>query len=244
MGGCYERLIGIVKRSLRKTIGKVCLTHSQLETILTEAEAVVNCRPLVHVGAGFQTGEVLTPACFLALNPKHCLYRTDHTEDHSDEDYNPEMSAPDKILSTWKKGQKYLEQFWTLWSQEYLLSLRERYHATVKASRSASDVTPNIGHVVLLKEQGLPRGTWKLARIKRLVMSSDGLSRSAIVTLPSKCELQRSLTQMYPLETSTVDGNDEDDRERDVATTTTIVEPRPKRAAAQVALKRLQTQLQ
>ena len=37
MGGFYERLVGIVKRSLRKAIGKVCLTSEQLLTILKEA---------------------------------------------------------------------------------------------------------------------------------------------------------------------------------------------------------------
>ena len=40
----YERLVGIVKRSLRKAIGKVCLTSEQLLTILKEAEAVINSR--------------------------------------------------------------------------------------------------------------------------------------------------------------------------------------------------------
>ena len=34
MGGFYERLIGLVKRSLRKAIGKLCLTSNQLLTVL------------------------------------------------------------------------------------------------------------------------------------------------------------------------------------------------------------------
>ena len=50
MGGFYERRVGIVKRSLRKAIGKVCLTSEQLLTILKEAEAVINSWPLVYVG--------------------------------------------------------------------------------------------------------------------------------------------------------------------------------------------------
>ena len=40
----YERLVGIVKRSLRKAIRKVCLTSEQPLTILKEAEAVINSR--------------------------------------------------------------------------------------------------------------------------------------------------------------------------------------------------------
>ena len=49
MGGFYERLVGITKRVLRKTLGADCLTLVQLYTVLTEAEAVVNSRPLIGV---------------------------------------------------------------------------------------------------------------------------------------------------------------------------------------------------
>ena len=49
MGGFYDRLVGIVKRYLRTAIGKVYLTSEQFLTILKEAEAVINSRPLVYV---------------------------------------------------------------------------------------------------------------------------------------------------------------------------------------------------
>ena len=42
MGGFYERLIGIVKKSIKKSIGRACLSLDQLYTIITEVEAVVN----------------------------------------------------------------------------------------------------------------------------------------------------------------------------------------------------------
>ena len=38
MGGFYKRLLGLVKRSLRKTIGKIPLKNEQLLTLLKEAE--------------------------------------------------------------------------------------------------------------------------------------------------------------------------------------------------------------
>ena len=50
MGGFYERLVGLVKRSLRKSVGRNLLTDTQLETLIKEIEAVVNSRPLVYVG--------------------------------------------------------------------------------------------------------------------------------------------------------------------------------------------------
>jgi len=45
VGGFYERLVGLTKRALRKTLGSQCLTEKQLVTVLTEAEAVINSRP-------------------------------------------------------------------------------------------------------------------------------------------------------------------------------------------------------
>ena len=49
MGGFYERLIGIASRSLRKSIGKLSLSSSQRQTILSEVEAIANTRPLTYV---------------------------------------------------------------------------------------------------------------------------------------------------------------------------------------------------
>ena len=48
MGGFYERLVGITKRVLKKTLGNQYLTEKQLTTILVETEAVVNSCPLVY----------------------------------------------------------------------------------------------------------------------------------------------------------------------------------------------------
>ena len=45
----YERLVGIRKRVLKKTLGNQYLTEKQLTAILIEAEAVVNSCPLVYV---------------------------------------------------------------------------------------------------------------------------------------------------------------------------------------------------
>jgi len=70
MGGCYERMIGLVKRSLRKSIGKSCLTWDQLSTIICEVQAVINSRPLIYVGDDINSKEILTPSHFLSLNPK------------------------------------------------------------------------------------------------------------------------------------------------------------------------------
>ncbi|XP_078371352.1 uncharacterized protein LOC144655005 [Oculina patagonica] len=109
MGGFYESLVGLVKQALRKSIGKICLNIVRLETILTEVEAVVNSRPLVNVGADLNSGFALTPGDFLSLNPKPgvpCLATED--EQPQDPDFVERLRSAQKLLETWKKGQKHL----------------------------------------------------------------------------------------------------------------------------------------
>ena len=130
MGGFYERLVGLVKQSLRKSIGKICLNTVQLETILTEVEAVVNSRPLVYVGADLNSGFALTPGDFLSLNPNTgvpCL-ATEHQQ--QDPDFLLRLSSSKRLLETWRKGQKHLDTFWKLLFNDYVLSLCEKNSET------------------------------------------------------------------------------------------------------------------
>ena len=48
-GGFYERLISIVKSSLKKVLWKAYLSHLELYTILTEIENVLNSQPLMYL---------------------------------------------------------------------------------------------------------------------------------------------------------------------------------------------------
>ena len=71
MGGFYERLVGLVKRSLRKSVGRNLLTDTQLETLIKEIEAVVYSRPLFYFGDDIDSSLFLTHGHFLTLNPKN-----------------------------------------------------------------------------------------------------------------------------------------------------------------------------
>ena len=69
MGKFYERLVGTTKISLRKSIGRMSLTSSQLQTILTEIEALINTRPLVYIDNDLDN-QIITPVYFLSINKK------------------------------------------------------------------------------------------------------------------------------------------------------------------------------
>ena len=70
MGRFYERLAGISKMALRKATGKACLTKLQLQTFLTETEAIINSRPLVYLGEDINDRTALTPSHFPLPNTK------------------------------------------------------------------------------------------------------------------------------------------------------------------------------
>ena len=78
-GGFYERLIGMVKQSLRRGMGRKVLYWDKLTTLLVEVEAIINSRPLTYVGEDFKSGFVLTPTHFLTGNRDVILSCLDYT---------------------------------------------------------------------------------------------------------------------------------------------------------------------
>lgn len=103
MGVFYERLVGVVKRALRKSLGKRLLTLVQLQTLVKEVEAVVNARPLVYVGNDLNSIVTLTPSHFLTLNPRIGI--PESTCD-TDPDYVEKETSVERLLNSWKKGKK------------------------------------------------------------------------------------------------------------------------------------------
>lgn len=104
MGGFYKRLVGLVKRALRKSIWESILSAVKLQTLLKEIEAVVNGRPLVYVGDDIRSDIPLCPSHFLTLNPKTGV--PDFERDNRDEDYQPYKSSANRLIKLWKKGQR------------------------------------------------------------------------------------------------------------------------------------------
>ena len=153
MGGFCERLVSITKRVLKKTLGDQCLIEKQLMIILAKAEAMVNSRPLVYVDEDINSSMVLTPSDFLSLHSQHIIPDVD---DDSDPDYDAEKkpTTSQQLLETWKQGQKRLSQFWGIWKNEYMLSLRERVQRKPHRQLIAH---PQVREVVLIKDN-LPHG--------------------------------------------------------------------------------------
>ena len=105
MGGFYERLVVCSKMALRKSIGKKYFAQLQLQTFLSEIEAVLNSRPLVQVGDDLNGGITITPSQFLTLNTKTGtpIFEKEDKEKYLDCEPNNPFSK-EILLNTWKKG--------------------------------------------------------------------------------------------------------------------------------------------
>ena len=215
MGGFCEKLVGITKMALKKTIGKLYLTHTQLQTIITKVEAVINSRLLVYVDDDLEN-PIITPNHFLSLNTKNGtpeFIRNNEDDDKNDPDYqDEELKTAHKLLETLKKGNKHLEQFWKVWKDGYLLNLRERNRLFQKHPQIQAKKCPKIGDIVQIKDS-LLRGTWRMVRLVEMIRSSDGEERAARVMMPNRNILQRSIIHLYPTEYNDEEPNKENDND-------------------------------
>lgn len=191
-GGIFERMIKSAKRCLKKSVGKNCLSHDELLTLVTEVEAVLNSRPLTYVSCE-DIEEPLTPSHLLV---GYRLLTLPDPPTLEDPDYSPEgLTRRVNHLS------RTLQHFWNRWKREYLLELRE-YHRTREEKGSTYIVSE--GDVVTVYDEGHPRGLWRLGRIESLVYGADGVVRGVFVRVMSKKgrpeSLRRPLQHIYPLE--------------------------------------------
>eukprot|EP00794_Sanderia_malayensis_P004267 gene4267-biopygen3471 len=233
-GGYFERLVGTVKRCLRKVLGNARLTLDELNTVLLEIESIVNGRPLTYLYDEIDS-EPLTP--FHLLFGRKLLMLAQNLDldiDCNDED------TPSHTKRFWYLVQK-LDHFRSHWKREYLVDLRE-FHR----SRSTGEVKIENGDLVLIKDDSLKKHHWRMGVIHKLVKGKDGVVRGAAVRICTKGKmdiLHRPLQKLIPLEVSKKDREDyvENGREEPgsskecVKGNVSVQDRAPKRAAAKDA---------
>ena len=103
-GGFFERMVGTVKRCLKRVLGNARLTFDELITVLLEIEQTVNCRPLTYeydeVG-----GEMLTPAHLI-----HGRRLVSVPDEVKDEDSDSEKES--QLLKRFRYLAKKKKHYW------------------------------------------------------------------------------------------------------------------------------------
>ena len=162
-GGLWEAAVKSMKHHLRRVVGTHRLTYEELNTILTQVEAILNSRPLTPLSVDANDLHPLTPGHFLVGGPLLAL---------------PEPLAA-KDSQTPSKRFELLRalhhDFWQRWRKEYLSNLQTRE----KRKRDGAPIRE--GDVVLIVEDNVAPLQWPCGRIVKLIHGSDNIARVAVV---------------------------------------------------------------
>lgn len=173
MGGVWERQI----RSVRNVLSSLLqnngsqLDDDSLRTLMCEAEAIVNSRPLTIT-------QLTDPDSTGPLTLNHLLIMKSKVVLAPPGAFQP---ADVYCRKRWRRAQHLANEFWTRWRKEFLLSLQQRQ----KWTRPRRNLTVN--DVVIVKDEGLPRSAWQLARVSAVYPSSDDQVGKVQVALADSC---------------------------------------------------------
>ncbi|KAK7890880.1 hypothetical protein WMY93_022843 [Mugilogobius chulae] len=146
-GGVWERMIRLVRRVLNSVLRQQTLNEDGLNTVLCEAEAILNDRPITKLSEDPHDLEPLTPNHLLLLKASQRF----HLEFSSRDDQYGKRR--------WKQVQYLANLFWKRWVREYLPLLQERQKWNEK-KRNLS-----VGDIVAIMDPSAPRGSWPLGKV-------------------------------------------------------------------------------
>ncbi len=187
-GGAYERLIGIVKRCLKKSYGNCLLTYEQLRTVLYRIMDIVNDRPLTYIPSD-ELVKPLTPNQFLRLGPANV---------NTSFEINPKpprTATGTEVITMWRQVERIMNNYWEMFRHQYLTSLRERHLVENKSKKGEKAYIPSVGDVVIVEEPNTPRGAWRMG-----VITQVDVRQALALVKTQKGTLYRSIRQLYPLE--------------------------------------------
>ena len=157
------------------------LTDPQLLTLLTEAESIINSRPLTHLSEDANDLGALTPNHILLGRHRNWASIT---------------NIEDCDLTSRKKYKQVLaiaNVFWLRWRREYLPTLMKRPKWRCKKPSF------NAGELVLLQDDDVKRGKWPLACITKVMPGPDNVVRTIEVRTKNGTYV-RPVAKIYKLE--------------------------------------------
>ncbi|XP_062539124.1 uncharacterized protein LOC134207415 [Armigeres subalbatus] len=125
MGGAWERLVQSVKTAMREAYSEGKLDDEGLQTLVVEAESMVNSRPLTYLPLESDEKEALTPNHFLLLSSNGERQRGKRSEALV---YGQpgELTRRAILGRSWELIQRQLGVFWQRWLTEYLPVIRRQ----------------------------------------------------------------------------------------------------------------------
>ena len=164
MGGAWERLI----RTVRSVLSTLLFNHGtqlddeSLRTLMTEAESVVNNRPLTVCNLS-------EPGTLEPLTPNHLLTCKSEIILQPPGDFTrPDLYSRKR----WRRVQYLTNQFWQRWRKEYSNMLQCERKKWTRQRRNS-----RVGDIVIVRDDDLARNNWPLGKVVEVYPSDDDLVR-------------------------------------------------------------------
>lgn len=164
--GLWEAGVKSVKYHLHRVMGERALTYEEMLTLVTQIEGILNSRPLTTIPTDTDDLQPLTPAHFLIGGPILSIPEPDYQD------------ANIGRLDRWQLIESKKQAFWRRWHKEFITRMQHRPKWMEPGREIAVD------DVVLIKEDNLPPGRWKLAKVIDLHPGKDNVTR--VVSLKTK----------------------------------------------------------
>lgn len=180
--GLVEAAVKSTKFHLVRIMAEANLSFEHFYTVLVRIEAVLNSRPISSNSDNINDFIALTPGHFLTGNS--LLAR-------------PHPPTNESVLTRYQQREAMVQHFWHRFRMEVLSSMQVRNKWNSKQ--------PNIGDLVIVKEDNVPVNCWPLARVEELHPGSEGLIRVATIRFSDRSMLKRSIAKLclLPIETAT-----------------------------------------
>ena len=180
MGGIWERQIRTVRKVLSGLVREngERLDDESFRTLMWEIEAIINSRPITTVSSSPDDLNPLTPNHILTM--KTGIICAPPGQFQRDDIY---------MRQRWRRVQYLANLFWTRWKKEYLMTLQERQKWNTPKRNM------EIGDLVLIKDDNLPRNTWSMSRFCKKEVDRKGFVRSVVLKTQTT-ELRRPVNKL------------------------------------------------
>lgn len=163
MGGIWERMVRSVKEAMLALNDGRKLTDEILMTTLSEAEDMINTRPLTY--------KSLEPTEVEAITPNHFLRGTVRD---MDVEQTRTTEFAEALRNVYKRSQYLADKMWERWYKEYLPTINQR-------TKWFDDTKPlQVGDLVFVVE-GKNRKNWTRGVVEEVFAGKDGRIRQANV---------------------------------------------------------------
>lgn len=181
-GGLWEAAVKSAKFHLRRVVGGQQLTFEEMSTVLTKIEACLNSRPIGRITDDSADNCALTPGHFLIGEPLVAPLTRDVS------------TTPDNGLRRWKLLEKFTQNFWHRWRDEYLNQM------LVRSKWKLSERNAAVNDIVIVRSDNTPPTQWPIGKIVATFPGPDGLIRSVDVLFANRV-YRRPISQLILMPT-------------------------------------------